>query len=317
MTPLSGDQLVTGLLVRHINKGEWGLGKVLHVGDNRVLVYFSGYPGTLAEAVRTLSMTVPLLVRAEVQSDPWLDHLPPLFKDGKIQASVRVRVTEQQAIDLFVAGYVDFHSEEYLRRERTYKWEAHEKIASSLLSPNGRELVERSSAEELADVLRCAYQATNLLAPQEMMAVNDGLKSPAAAVSLGRSLLAFIDEPDARSFASLVDATGSLPAEKGRARVLTWPIVTVVPFLASPRRQMFLKPTMTRRMAEAFAFDLAYDAQPSWSIYRRLLTLSDLLLERLAPLGARDLIDVQSFMWIVAGSATPGSGARKAKKQVD
>ena len=98
-TPLSVAELLPGLLVRHMNKPEWGLGKVLHVGENKALVYFSDYPGTLADAVRTLSMTVPLLVQAETQSDPWLDHLPPLVKDGKIQAPARVRVTEHQAID--------------------------------------------------------------------------------------------------------------------------------------------------------------------------------------------------------------------------
>ena len=64
---------------------------------------------------------------------------------------------------------------------------------------------------------------------------------------------------------------------------------------------MFLKPMQTRRIAEAFSFDLLYSSRPTWDTYRRLLTLSTQLLDRLRPLGARDLIDVQSFMWVVAG----------------
>ena len=110
-----------------------------------------------------------------------------------------------------------------------------------------------------------------------------------------------MDEGDEPAFSGLVEATGSLPADPGRARVLTWPVVTILPFLAKPERHMFLKPMQTQRIAEAFTFDLAYSARPKWDTYNRLLILSNRLLERLHPLGARDLIDVQSFMWVVAG----------------
>ena len=58
---------------------------------------------------------------------------------------------------------------------------------------------------------------------------------------------------------------------------------------------------MTRRVAETFSFDLLYTPRPNWTTYSRLLQLSEHLLVRLRPLGAVDLIDVQSFMWIVGG----------------
>ena len=83
--------------------------------------------------------------------------------------------------------------------------------------------------------------------------------------------------------------------------MLTWPVVTILPFLAKPDGHMFLKPLQTQRIAEAFTFDLSYSANPKWGTYNRLLTLSNRLLELLRPRGARDLIDVQSFMWVVEG----------------
>ena len=83
--------------------------------------------------------------------------------------------------------------------------------------------------------------------------------------------------------------------------MLTWPVVTILPFLAKPDAHMFLKPVQTQKIAEAFTVDLLYSAYPKWTTYDRLLTLSNRLLDRLRPLGARDLIDVQSFMWVVAG----------------
>ena len=57
-----------------------------------------------------------------------------------------------------------------------------------------------------------------------------------------------------------------------------------------------------RQLDNTFSFDLLYSTYPKWATYDQLLKLSDQLLERLRPLGARDLIDVQSFMWVVGGS---------------
>jgi hypothetical protein len=55
------------------------------------------------------------------------------------------------------------------------------------------------------------------------------------------------------------------------------------------------------RVTEQQAIDLLYDARPNWSTYARLMTLANRLLNRLRPLGARDFIDVQSFMWEIGG----------------
>jgi hypothetical protein len=76
---------------------------------------------------------------------------------------------------------------------------------------------------------------------------------------------------------------------------------------------MFLKPVQTRKLAEAFSFDLLYDAHPRWTTHNRLVALSRHLLDVLRPLGAKDLIDVQSFMWVVAG--LPAMRPRKADLQ--
>jgi hypothetical protein len=63
---------------------------------------------------------------------------------------------------------------------------------------------------------------------------------------------------------------------------------------------MFLKPEITREAEARLGFHLSYQAQPNWQTYRKLLELGRLLMEQLRPLGARDLIDVQSFMWIAS-----------------
>ena len=63
---------------------------------------------------------------------------------------------------------------------------------------------------------------------------------------------------------------------------------------------MFLKPQPTKDCADRLRFDLQYSADLRWITYNQLLLLSDTLLSLLRPYGARDYIDVQSFMWVVA-----------------
>jgi hypothetical protein len=41
--------------------------------------------------------------------------------------------------------------------------------------------------------------------------------------------------------------------------------------------------------------------QLNWLTYAKLLEMSGQLLEALRPYGARDFIDVQSFIWMVGG----------------
>ena len=169
------------------------------------------------------------------------------------------------------------------------------------MSSSGRDLVAAGQSDLLAKTLRKLIQQTNLLAVYEMIALNDAIKDQRAGRMFAEAILRFVDEGRKQAFSGLVEVMDRLPADTGQARVLTWPTVTILPFLAKPDRHMFLKPLQTQRIAEAFSFDLRYAPRPRWDTYSRLLTLSNQLLDRLRPLGARDLIDVQSFMWVVAG----------------
>jgi hypothetical protein len=296
--------LKPGLLVRHPIKPAWGLGKVIHVDDAHANVYFKDIQGSPKDAVKALQLDLALqhLLVAETQSDPVLDNLPPMVHGGRVVTPDRIRLTENQAVDQFVAEFRSFEDKAYLDRERDYKWAAHREVTSRLLSPTGRKLVAGPPSLETATLVHdLCCKKTNLLAKQEVMALNDGLKDHAAAKHFAEANLAFIDNPDDATFTALVGATESLP-QVGDARVLSWPTVTLLPYLGDPAKQMFLKPQMTKRTAEILYFDLLYDARPSWAVYQRLIALSEYLLNRLRPLGAKDLIDVQSFMWIVVGS---------------
>lgn len=154
-----------------------------------------------------------------------LDHLPPLFRDGRLVASDATRLTERQAVQAFVSKYRTFQDTEYLQHERNYKWDAHVEVQDELLSRRGRALVARGASETLTKLLSRLIHRTNLLAVQEFAALNDAFKDLEAAAAFARATISFVDAGGEPEFANLVAITGSLPAEAGRARVLRGPLL--------------------------------------------------------------------------------------------
>ena len=83
-----------------------------------------------------------------------------------------------------------------------------------------------------------------------------------------------------------------------QTRVLTWPLVTVFGFVAQPDRHIFLKPNTIRAAARAYGYELPYRSRPNWETYEALLGFAGLVREDLADLRPRDMIDLQSFLWV-------------------
>jgi hypothetical protein len=291
-----------GMLVEH---AKFGLGKILEVHGGKAHIHFRDD----GQDSRQLSLDSMTLVPAPTQSDPMLDSLPP-FRDGKF-ATKRKRVLWGDGIAefrrCFPGGFSDpaFIGTENVHDkaggERGYKVAAHELWVAQLGEGRAVLLLEHGEIDELAKRALAVVARTNLLSPFEAMALRDGFAFPEPARRFFEALLPFIDQPPTpATFAPLADAVLGLPAEPGRARVATWPVLTILPFLARPDRFMFLKPEITQECAERMRFDLQYDSALRWITYERLMKLSDVLLEKLRPLGARDYIDVQSFMWVIA-----------------
>jgi hypothetical protein len=297
-----------GMLVRHPKKSEWGLGKVLEVRGNVVKVHFKG---DNEKDYRAISVDRAPLEVVPDQSDPVLDNLPPFLGDRFDVKAKKVTFTdgEQRFKAIFPRGFhdPDYLGAENIRKktgERNYKWEAHERYVEALGTGQGEQLLATGKLDELAErACMVVSKDLNLLSPFESMAFRDGLSGNAAAAErFFRALFEFISAEIPREdlFEPLADALLSLPVEEGKARAATWPVLTILPFLAQPDRFMFLKPEPTKECADRMRFNLQYRADLPWVTFHKLMEMSDDLLDRLRPLGARDYIDVQSFIWVIA-----------------
>lgn len=290
-------ELRIGQLVRH---PKYGLGKVVKIDGMTVHVFFRDFDRPYALKFKTGSAP---LIEAPEAADPWLDNLPPFDeKDGMLCLSEK-RITQAQAVAKFQRLFPQgFDDPDYLGNaeigERNYKLTKHEEFVKTLGNGEGRRLLAAGDLRELIRRTR-RVTSTNLTSIPEKAAFGDALIESEETRRYFDALFSMLEaEPNEASVTSYFNALQNLPQKQGR--VDTWPIATLLPFLADPARHMFLKPTITQEAEARLGFYLCYKPHPNWLTYKKLLELADLLLEQLRPLGARDYLDVQSFMWIAS-----------------
>jgi hypothetical protein len=197
-----------------------------------------------------------------------------------------------------------FRDEGYLETERDYKWQSHLRWRESLGEEEFAALLRAGRHDEIAArAVRIEQRSRySMLFSFEKMALRDALKSPSGTRTFAEGLFAFLHGTQKLQlrFETWVSAIAELPRKQ--TRVLTWPLVTVFGFIAQPDQHIFMKPMTLRAAARAYDFDLEYQSRPNWRTYSRLLALGARVRSEQFDLRPRDMIDIQSFLW-VQGSA--------------
>lgn len=300
--------------VRHPGKPEWDMGQVLEdcTGQD-VRVYFTG----AGEKKLRLDYVTLQRVEGADAANPVLDSLGKRqprtaaagAKRGKKER--KTRSIEQLAEDftrLFPAG---FHDDKFQREERDGKVKAHETLADQLGQEKLDALIAAGDHAEVGRRALGVIAATNLVFPREAISLKNGLKDESNARLFAESLRSLLyGEAEVGSrFAAFSDTLSTLGAAK-------WPLATYFPFVAFPEREMFLKPTVTRKVAEMLGFELNYSVEPNWLTYSKLLEMSRHIFDSLAELRPRDMFDIQSFISRVAsyeeGEQAEGETAARA-----
>jgi hypothetical protein len=192
-----------------------------------------------------------------------------------------------------------FHDETYLGWERDYKWDAHRRWQEQLGQKAYAALLREGKFAEIARRAIAIESRTNLLFSFEKMAIRDAVKSPAGARAFATGLYDFLHgkgRPQDR-FERWVAVVAALP--RRQTRVLTWPLVTVFGFIAQPETHVFLKPNVTRVAAREYGHDFGYRSAPNWETYESLLMFADVIGGDVGDLKPRDMIDLQSFIWVL------------------
>lgn len=198
-----------------------------------------------------------------------------------------------------------FATPKYDDWERGYKWNAHIMWLELL---NKKEFQRLLIAEEFLEIAKRAARIeskTNLLFSFEKMALRDAVKTEAGAKIFAEGLYQFVygtTKLETR-FNRWVEAVSNLPRKQ--TRVLTWPLVTVFGFIANPDEHIFLKPRVTKIAAEKYGYDFKYTSKPDWKVYKNYLAFAEQVGSDLADLKPKDMMDIQSFLWVMGSDEYP------------
>src|SRR6185503_6723771 len=285
-----------GILVEHT---VWKRGKVIEIISPYAIIHFPALANSPQGPQRKLREDAPQLTKSSVQSDPELDGVETGPAKPKKVSKRKVKDLQNDldaAVQWFEANYpAKFEDEKFVDNDMRNKRSAADVFAANFGEGRGQALVDEGKHAEIASALDGISRATNILSPFEVKAVHKAFaKADEASTKVLGATIAFVASPGQPTFKAMAEAVSQLPADGGK--VNTWPIVTLLPFLADPTKYIALKPTNTELIAARMAFDLKYDSTPNWETYDQTLRMAAQLLTRLAPLGAKDMIDVQQFM---------------------
>lgn len=210
-----------------------------------------------------------------------------------------LNAARRKFLSYFPAGFQDA---DYI--ERGYKWEAHCQWREALGRQTFASLLRQRRYEEIALRALRIEGRTNLIFSFEKMALRDGVRGDGAKI-FAQALYALL-HGDARMqqrFGAWVAALADLP--RRQTRVVTWPVATVFGFIAQPSKHLFIKPKVLRRAFSELGLDLSYRSRPNAGTYADALSLARTLKSALADMGPRDMIDIQSFLWVLGSDEYP------------
>jgi hypothetical protein len=228
---------------------------------------------------------------------------PSVHRTKRSVASYRLeRAARQKFLSYFPGGFPD---KDYVASERDYKWRAHLQWRDALGQSTFQDLLQQERFSEIAGHAVRIEGRTNLLFSFAKMALRDGIKNAGARL-FSTGLYAFLHGGGSLQtrFESWIETVESLPRKQ--TRVLTWPVASVFGFIAAPRTHLFIKPNVMRRAAEAYGAKFDYQSRPNWRTYASALALAARVRRDQRDLGPRDLIDVQSFLWVLGSDEYPG-----------
>jgi len=296
--------LQNGMLVQHASLG---LGKVIALEEKAVHVYFASSDARFATKLR-LPMALPLLTPA-AGPNAWLSGLSPFALDAKTDRYCLgvIWLSQAEAVarfrEVYPEGFTDpkYVGDDADKRQRVLRWRrAHDLYVETLGGGEGERLLAAGDVGGLAErVVRVERHVRALHRDVEKASFDQALKDLDTARGYFAALFDLLaaPAPEESRFEALAAAVAAMT--QGAPHESHWSIVTLLPFVARPDLHMLLQPGFARDASHRLGLELAYEPRPNWATYSSLLRSAEVLLERLRPLGARDHVDVDSFMHVV------------------
>lgn len=275
--------------VRNNKVSDWGIGEILEsLNGHKYKIFFVNAGEKIVDA----SVADLALLKGKEAHHPLLDNLrlPNRTKRTEFKSM-------QEMVNFFLGLFPKgFYEDDYMERERSYKVEAHKYMQSVLNKRSFQELIGSENYDAICTEALRVSNKTNLIFPNEKMALRDGLNADGNKEYFSKSLYELLYGLDdlSKRFEYFARCLENMNASK-------WTTQTYFLFMTFPEKHMFMKPSVTQVAADAFAFELNYKSQLNWTSYDSLLKFSNYVATELSNLNdylkPRDMIDVQGFIW--------------------
>ena len=297
------DLLKRGDRVKHESRTDWGLGEVLNdQSGDRVRVIFEDV------GVKTFDLRIAIFKKVaerkpnQITFPPWLSkHLRPARKAGKQESSSLISFSRAVEIFLrqFPRGFQDPKYTSGTASEREYKLVAHQLTLELLSIHELQALMQVGNYAEICDRAKRIISKTNLIHHYEKMWLADALSTEGRRQLFAQELSKLLYGEGAMQ--SRFERYTKMLYDIGAAK---WTIATYFLFLANPETQIFVKPEVTKHAAKILGIDIDYRPEVNWPTYNRVIRLAEELKHKLSEerkeeLVPRDMIDVQSFIWVI------------------
>lgn len=212
----------------------------------------------------------------------------------------------QKFLRAFPRGFTD---ENFLSWERDFKWKAHESWLLALNKKEFKRLITNGDYEDIARRAMSAESSTNFLLTPEKYALQRAIRDERGAQLFSKGLfqLLYGTADLGKRFELWCRAIGELPGvkvltarPKNKEKVYSWSTLTVFPFLAQPEIHAFLKAEEVKKAAANYGYPLTFNSTVSWVGYAHYLEFCDEIKTDLKKLKPKDMIDIQSFIAVIA-----------------
>jgi hypothetical protein len=303
--------LQNGMLVQH---SSLGVGKVVAVEANAVHVFFPESDKRFAAKLRLPAARAHLRTEGVAQNS-WLEGLTAFALDPKAgrYALGASWVTHDEAVAQFLTVYpAGFADPAHLtgKHARAARWRAaHDGWAEALGEGEGARLL---AADDLDELVKRALKLDRALAPLHPTADADAVKQALVGEEQIRAFftalleLTSVPSPGRARFDKLFAAARDLPVDPAQQ----WLVATLFPFVASPGKHALVRPKVTFEAAARLGSEVGDDESPAWGTFNAVRALSAQLLEELARHGAKDFVDVESFLHVTATAKRRARGTK-------
>lgn len=269
---------------------EWGVGTVLEKKEGDKYKIFFIHAG-----VKIIDASIARIVHAQAGQHEKLFFNQLSLNDAGEKSFRSVASLISNFIDRYPLGFEDA---KYLSDEREYKKKASNYLLDKLSREKSAQYIEEGRFAEICKFAKSTISKTNLIFPNEIMSLNDGLATESHQELFAKALvnLMYGDVGFRERFEFFVETLQEINACK-------WTTATYFPFLSQPSIYPYMKPKVVQDAASVFCFEINYHSVPNWKTYNCLMDfvkyVEASLSERGDNMKPRDLIDIQSFIWRV------------------